>query len=159
MRTLKDNSSVGVFGENWAEQTADIIKVSRVCESVNVFHYTERESLFIDQYDFFLITDFGDLGKEWSVQYRDKLNEMREIIYTRSMKTVLFANNDDADISTSLREAGCRVVRVNNLRRDRIPERFASLLLCELCGFSDFEKGRQNHHFPSTISRRLQTYP
>jgi hypothetical protein len=131
MRTLKDNPSVGVFGNIWAEQTVRFIKSAMVCDCVNIFKYTNREELFIDQYDYFIITDFGT-QVEWTVEYRDTLNQMREIIYTRSMKSVIIANNDDADVSSSLREACCRVVRLDGLRWNNIPEKCAESLLYEM---------------------------
>lgn len=131
MRTLKDNPSVGVFGNIWAEQTARFIKSAKICDCVNVFKYRNREELFIDQYDYFIITDFGT-QVEWSLAYRDSLNEMREIIYTRSMKSVIIANNDDADVSSSLREACCRVVRLDGLRWGNISDKFAEALLLEM---------------------------
>ncbi len=131
MRTLINNPSVGVFGNIWAEQTMRLIKSAMICDCVNIFKYRNREELFIDQYDYFIITDFGR-QVEWSVEYRDALNEMREIIYTRSMKSVIIANNDDADVSGSLREACCRVVRLDGLRWDNIPEKCAEALLFEM---------------------------
>lgn len=131
MRTLKNRLYIGVFGNIWAEQTADKIKSVLGSDLVNVFKYRNREELFIDQYDYFIITDFGK-QTEWNVDYRDKLNEMREIIYTRSMKSVILANNDDLDISTSLREACCRVLRINDLSWNNIPDRLTGLLLSEL---------------------------
>ena len=154
MRTLKDKFSVGVFGENWSKQTVDLIKGSNLCDCVNVFQYTHREALFIDQYDFFLITDFCNNGIQWSEEYRDKLNQLREIICTRSMKTIIIANDDDVDISTSLREAWCRVVRVSNFLANQIPQTFASLLLCELCGARN--NSTQKHHFPAYYNKQTQ---
>jgi hypothetical protein len=131
MRTLKNRLYIGVFGNIWAEQTANKIRSVRGADLVNVFEYRNREELFIDQYDYFILTDFGR-QTEWSVEYRDKLNQMREIIYTRSMKSVILANNDDLDISTSLREACCRVVRINDLSWNNIPNRLVEALLNEL---------------------------
>ncbi len=144
MRTLKDNPSVGVFGQKWASKTVELIRKSQICDCVSVFEYTERESLFIDQYEIFLITDFGRETAEWSEEYRDKLNQMREIIYTRSMRTILFANNDDLDVSTSLREAGCRVVRLEGLQWNKIPEIFATAVLEELCAAKNILAYPQN---------------
>lgn len=133
MRTLKDDFHVAVFGEIWAEQTCRLIRGSRISDKVSVFEYSEREALFIDQYDFFLITDFGKRIDSDCNERIIKLNQMREIIASRSMKTVMFANNDDADVSRSLREACCRLVRLNNLQWRNIPEIFTSTLLSELC--------------------------
>ncbi len=146
MRTFKENPYIGVFGETWAEKTVDIIKTSLFTNRVSVFEYDDREALFIDQYDYFIITDFGkEVGGSENQEWLNSLNQMREIICTRSMKSMIFANNDDPDISTSLREACCRVVKVNNLNWSKIPEIFATLVLCELCRTGN--NATQSHHF------------
>jgi len=153
MRTLKDSFCVGVFGKIWAKDTCRIIAGSRICDNVSLFTYTEREALFIDQYDFFIITDFGRQLFFDSEQERIiKLNQMREIIASRSMRTVMFANNDDVDVSRSLREAGCRLIRLNNIQWNRIPEIFANTLLSELCREnSAFQDG--HHQVPLSALR------
>ena len=140
MRTLKDNPNIGVFGEVWAEQTCSLISAAQISGRAQVFEYTEREALFFDQYDFFILTDFGqDPTSGRNNERIIKLNEMREIICTRSMRSIIIANDDDLDISTSLREAACRVIRVNNLKWGEIPNTFASILLSELCAHSEIK--------------------
>lgn len=153
MRTLKDNPSIGVFGEIWAQKTCDLIKKVLATNRVYVCEYTEREALFIDQYDLFIITDFGRSAGGWSSERFEKLNQMREIIYTRSMRTVLFANDDDADVSTSLREAGCRLVRVNNLKWESIPENFSEIILRELKGVHS-DSFQDHHNLPEFVKKQ-----
>lgn len=134
MRTLKDNPCIGIFGEVWAERTCSLISSALNSERAHVFKYTEREALFFDQYDFFIITDFGqDPTFGGNHERIIKLNEMREVICTRSMRSTIIANNDDLDVSTSLREAACRVVRASNLKWGDIPNALTALLLEELC--------------------------
>lgn len=133
MRTLTKSISVGILGEVWASETCDLIKFSQVCDHVSVFEYPGREALFIDQYTFFIVTDFGTDPTSGCVQERlTKLNEMREIIASRSMRTVMLVNDDDADVSTSAREACCRLVRVHCDFSKRIPQTFFNHLLNEL---------------------------
>jgi hypothetical protein len=156
MRTLKDKDdvSIGILGEFWAQNTRDLIKGAMICSHVSVFEYTEREALFFDQYDFFIITDFGkDPSSGDEGERIVKLNQMREIIATRSMKTVMFANNDDPDISTSLREACCRLIRVDRILWNQVPFTFAELLLWELCGKHDYCL-QKHHSLPSPIFQR-----
>lgn len=155
MRTLKDNPSVGVFGEIWAQKTCDLIKTAKITDRVTVFNYTEREALFFDQDNFFIITDFGQSTGGWDSGRLQRLDQMRQVIATRSMKTVIFANDDDLDISTSLREACCRVIRIRNLNWNNIPISFSSLIVSELS--KQKSSGFQHHHETPVFAEKQTT--
>lgn len=133
MRTLNKRISVGVCGYVWAHQTYEMIRDKKIVDYVDMFEYTEREALFIDQYDYFIITDFGkEIVFDSDLSHLVKLNQMREIIATRSMRTTLIANCDDIDVCTSIREACCRVIRVENLFSKTLVKSFTEVLEKEL---------------------------
>ncbi|MFA7193823.1 MAG: hypothetical protein WC087_02820 [Candidatus Paceibacterota bacterium] len=76
----------------------------------------------------FIITDFGKPAEAgWNDNngyWLQRLNEMREIIWSRSMKSVIFANHNDADVYKSLRSACTDVVEVETFlkKNNRFPE-------------------------------------
>jgi hypothetical protein len=131
MSTLNKSLSIGVYGNNWAQATVDFLKTINIYGgNVHQMEYTHREALFFDQDDIFIITDFGKPSDDsWESNnglWLKRLNEMREIIYSRSMKSKIFANDDDVDVSKSLREACCSVVRVKT--ETSIPQTFAQAI-------------------------------
>ncbi|MEY2702864.1 MAG: hypothetical protein RLY43_1502 [Bacteroidota bacterium] len=148
MRTFRKIISIGILGEVWAKETCSLIRQARICKHVSVFEYTDRESLFFDQYDFFLVTDFGnDPTSGYDGERLIKLNQMREIIASRSMRTVMFINDDDPDVSHSSREACCRLIRLNNFSFGSVPYAFAEKLLVEICRKQDTH-GQIHHSLP-----------
>lgn len=131
MKNTAHSKTLAVYGSLWAENTKRFIEKIRLFDRVYVFKYDCRESLFIDQYDFFIITDFNlDSRSFWNDSDLKKLDEMRQVIYTRSMKSVVFANIDDVNVAKSLREASARVVEVKTKQKP-IPNAFAEALLYE----------------------------
>ena len=135
MSTLNKSLSIGVYGHIWAQTTVDFLKIVNICGgNVHRMEYTHREALFFDQEDIFIITDFGKNPDEsWDVNdgfWIKRLNEMREIIYSRSKKSIIFANDDDKEVSKALREACCGVVRVDT--NTSIPQTFALAVLTDL---------------------------
>lgn len=141
MSTLNTSLSIGVYGGVWAQTTVDFFKtIGLFADGVSLFEYTHREALSFDQYDIFIITDFG---KPAQVGWNDndgywlkRLNEMREIIWSRSMKSIIFANHDDPEVFKSLRDACTGVVEVETLLKKNkfsdasiIPQSFALAVL------------------------------
>lgn len=136
MSTLQKNISIGVFGGEWANATKDFLKTAGICpNNIHLFEYVDRESLFFDQDDIFIITDFGMKENDsWNANkgyWLNRLNEFREVIYSRSMKSVIFANDTDVDVSKSLRDACSRVVRVDTSNKS-IPHSLATAVSEEL---------------------------
>lgn len=128
MSTLNTSFSIGIYGGIWAQSTIDFFKtIGLFADRVSLFEYTHREALSFDQYDIFIITDFG---KPAHMGWNDnngywlrKLNEMREIIWSRSMKSIIFANHNDSDVYKSLRDACTDVVEVETfLNKNKLPE-------------------------------------
>ena len=135
MSTLKKSLSIGVYGHVWAQSTVNFLKTVNICGGkVHRMEYSHREALFIDQDEIFVITDFGKKPDEsWDANdgyWLKRLNEMREIIYSRSMKSLIFANDDDKEVSKALREACCGVVRINT--HTSIPQTFALAIIADL---------------------------
>lgn len=123
MKNTVPSKSIAVFGSNWAEPTKRFIETIGLFQNVVLFKYDCRESLFIEQYDFFLMTDFDFTDLQ-------KLDEMRQVVYTRSMKSVIFANIDDVNIAKSLRESSARVVSVSP-KAKYLPKAFIEAVLHE----------------------------
>lgn len=135
MKSTFSTKTISVCGKNWSFPTKNFLQtVGLFNQFSSIFKYEHREALFFEQYDIFIITDFG---KNYSEPMNDfwieELEKLRQVIYTRSMKTVIFANNDDPEISKSLREAGCRIVRVATDGKF-IPKAFAEALVGEYFG-------------------------
>lgn len=129
MRTLNKSISVGVYGVDWAYETSEMIRREGIVDYVGIFEYTDREALFIDQYDYFIVTDFGrNVARSSNTKQLIKLNQLREIIATRSMRTTLIVNFDDIDVATSMREACCRIIKVNKVFSKSLAKSFTEIV-------------------------------
>jgi hypothetical protein len=130
MKNIAHFKRIGVYGNQWAESTKKFIEVIGLAEGrVSLFKYDCRESLFQDQYDIFIITDFRKNTEEpWSSEELSLLEEMRQVIYTRSMKCLIMANIDDVNVAKALREASASVIPVQTKGRP-VPNAFAEALL------------------------------
>lgn len=132
MKSTFTTKTISVYGQKWAKQTESFLKTVGLTGShLSVFNYEHREILFMEQYDVFIITDFEQDQSSFSVDYQRNLDILRQVVYTRSMRSVIFANANDPDVYKSLREAGARVIEVRPFNQKNIPISFANAILRE----------------------------
>lgn len=130
MKSTFTTKTISIYGKKWANQTKYFLEtIGLVGAHLSVFKYEHREILFMEQYDVFILTDFEQ--DTFDKDYQNNLEILRQIVYTRSMKTVIFANINDLDIYKALREAGARVIGVKPIDSKNIPTSFADAILKE----------------------------